>query len=136
MSMKLSHRRQFLRLAAGAVALPAISHIARAQAYPSPPVRIIVSIIASVDELLVQLVGQWLTERLGQPFIVDNQPSAGARIGAEAIVSASPDGHPSDTLPKTRFHSRSRTCCGHQPQPFCNGGQSISSSQDHSRVNR
>src|SRR5258708_22098781 len=57
------------------------------------PVRIIVSIIASVDEMLVQFVSQRLSERLGQPFTIDNQPSAGARIGAEAILNASPDGH-------------------------------------------
>jgi len=90
--MKLP-RRQFLHLVAGAAALPAVPRVAWAQAYPARPVRIIVSIVASVDELLVQLVGQWLSERLGQPFTIDNQPGAGARIGAEAIVNASPDGH-------------------------------------------
>jgi len=86
-------RRRFLHLAAGAVALPTLPRIVRAQLYLSRPVRIIVSVIASVDEMLVQFVSQWLSERLGQPFTIDNQPSAGARIGAEAILDASPDGH-------------------------------------------
>src|SRR5215831_9031821 len=90
--MKLP-RRKFLHLAAGVAALPFAPHVARAQAYPSRPVRIIVSVIASVDEMLVQFVSQWLSEHLGQPFTIDNQPSAGARIGAEAILDASPDGH-------------------------------------------
>jgi tripartite-type tricarboxylate transporter receptor subunit TctC len=89
--MKL-RRRQFLHLTASAV-LPFAPHVARAQAYPSRPVRIIVSVIASVDEMLVQFVSQWLSDRLGQPFTIDNQPSAGARIGAEAIVNAPADGH-------------------------------------------
>jgi len=90
--MKL-RRRKFLHLAVGAAALPAVSRVARAQAYPTRPVRIIVSTIASVDEMLAQFVSQWLSERLGQPFTIDNQPSAGVRIGAEAILDASPDGH-------------------------------------------
>ena len=89
--MKL-RRRKFLHLAVGAAALPAVSRVARAQAYPTRPVRIIVSTIASVDEMLAQFVSQWLSERLGQPFTIDNQPSAGVRIGAEAILDASPDG--------------------------------------------
>jgi tripartite-type tricarboxylate transporter receptor subunit TctC len=86
-------RRQFLHQAAGAAAGSAFSRSAWAQAYPSRPVRIVVSIIANVDEMLVQLVGQRLSERLGQPFSIDNLPSGGGAIGTEAILSASPDGH-------------------------------------------
>jgi tripartite-type tricarboxylate transporter receptor subunit TctC len=92
--MKLPHRRQFLHLAAGAAALPAVSHGARAQFYPSRPVRIIVGFAAggSVD-LFARLMGQWLSERLGQPFIIENRAGAGGNIGTEAVVRAAPDGY-------------------------------------------
>jgi tripartite-type tricarboxylate transporter receptor subunit TctC len=144
--MKLP-RRKVLRLAAGAAVLPAFSSIAKAQAYPSRPVRIIVSIIASVDEFLVQLVSQCLTDRLGEPFIIDNQPSAGARIGVEAIVNASPDGHTLVLViagnliqamhyQKLSFIRDLAPVAGISRNPFVMGGQSIGSSQDHSRVNR
>jgi tripartite-type tricarboxylate transporter receptor subunit TctC len=67
-------RRRFLHLAAGAAALPALPHIARAQAYPSKPVRVIVPFPpAGNNDLIARLIGQWLSERLGQPFIVENQ---------------------------------------------------------------
>jgi tripartite-type tricarboxylate transporter receptor subunit TctC len=91
--MKLS-RRNFLHLAAGAVALPAISRIASAQAYPSRPVRIIVGVAAGgATDTLARLMGQWLSERLGQPFIIENRPGAGNSIGAEAVVRAPADGY-------------------------------------------
>ena len=91
--MKLP-RRKFLHLAAGAVALPAVSRIARAQTYPSRPVRIIVPLAAwRRDDIVARLMGQWLSERLGQPFIVDNRPGAGGNIGTEAVVRAPPDGY-------------------------------------------
>ena len=92
--MKLSHRRQFLHLAAGAAALPAVSRFAWAQAYPTRPVRIVVGFApGGASDILARLMGQWLTERLSQPFIIDNRPGASSNIGTEAVVKASPDGH-------------------------------------------
>jgi len=91
--MKL-RRRAFLRLAAGAAALPAMAHRGRAQAYPSRPVRIIVGFAAGgTGDILCRLIGQWLSERLGQPFIIENRPGAGGNIAAEAVVHSAPDGH-------------------------------------------
>ena len=91
--MKLP-RRQFLHLAVGAAALPALSRIARAPAYPTRPVRIVVPFTAgSLSDILARPIGQWLSERLGQPFIIENRPGAGGNIGTEAVVKAAPDGH-------------------------------------------
>jgi tripartite-type tricarboxylate transporter receptor subunit TctC len=91
--MKLP-RRQLLRLAVGAAALPAVSRIARAQAYPSRPVRIIVGQAAgSGSDTAARLLGQRLSERLGQPFVVENRPGAGGNIATEAVVRASADGY-------------------------------------------
>jgi tripartite-type tricarboxylate transporter receptor subunit TctC len=87
-------RRQFLRLAAGAAALPSISRIARAQAYPARPVRIIVGQTAGGgQDIVARLLGQWLSDRLGQPFIIENRPGGGGNIGAEAAVRAPADGY-------------------------------------------
>jgi tripartite-type tricarboxylate transporter receptor subunit TctC len=92
--MKLPHRRQFLHLAAGAAALPTLSRIARAQAYPTRTVRVIVPGAAgNTTDILARLIGQWLSERLGQPFIIENRPGAGTNIGTEAVVRAPADGH-------------------------------------------
>jgi tripartite-type tricarboxylate transporter receptor subunit TctC len=87
-------RRSFLRLAAGAAALPAVSRIARAQAYPSRPVRIIVPFApAGSTDIVARLLGQWLSERLGQQFIIENRPGASGNIGTEAVVRAPADGY-------------------------------------------
>jgi tripartite-type tricarboxylate transporter receptor subunit TctC len=92
--MNLPHRRRFLRLAAGVAALPAVSQIARAQTYPSRPVRLIVPLApAGGTDILARLMGQWLSERLGQPFVIDNRPGAGGNIGTEAVVRAPADGY-------------------------------------------
>jgi tripartite-type tricarboxylate transporter receptor subunit TctC len=92
-AMKLP-RRNFLHLAAGAAALPALPHIAWAQAYPTRPVRLIVTVAAgSSTDIIARLIGQWLSERLGQPIIVENRPGAGGNIGTEIGVRAPPDGY-------------------------------------------
>ena len=87
-------RRRFLHFAAGAAALPAVSRIARAQAYPSRPVRLIVGFGAgSASDILARLLGEWLSERLSQQFIIENRPGAGSNTATEAVVKAPPDGH-------------------------------------------
>jgi tripartite-type tricarboxylate transporter receptor subunit TctC len=87
-------RRQFLRLAAGAAAFPAVRSVAWAQHYPSRPVRILVGFTAGgPNDILKRLIGQWLSERLGQPFIIENRPGASGNIAAEAVVRAPADGH-------------------------------------------
>ena len=92
-TMKLP-RRRFLHLAAGAAALPAASRIARAQAYPSRPARIVVPFAAGGStDIIARLIGQWLSERLGQQFVIENRPGAGSNIGTEVVVNAPPDGY-------------------------------------------
>jgi tripartite-type tricarboxylate transporter receptor subunit TctC len=92
-AMKLP-RRNFLHLAASAAALPAVSRVARAQTYPSRPVRLIAPFApGGSSDILARLMGQWLSERLGQPFVIDNRPGAASNIGTEAVVRASPDGY-------------------------------------------
>jgi tripartite-type tricarboxylate transporter receptor subunit TctC len=92
--MKLPHRRHFLHLAAGAAALPAVSHVAWAQAYPTRPVRIIVGDAAGgAPDTVARLTGQWLSERLGAPFIIENRPGAGTNIATETVVRAPLDGY-------------------------------------------
>ena len=87
-------RRRFLSFAAGAVASPAVSRLAWAQTYPARPVRVIVGFAAGgPTDITARLIAQWLTERLGQQFIIDNRPGAGSNIGTEAVVRAPPDGY-------------------------------------------
>ena len=87
-------RRRLLHLAAGAAVLPALSGFASAQTYPSRPVRIIVGFAAGgPNDILARLIGQWLSERLGQPFVIENRPGAGSNIATEAVVHATPDGY-------------------------------------------
>jgi tripartite-type tricarboxylate transporter receptor subunit TctC len=91
--VKLS-RRRFLRLPAGAAVLPAVSQIAGAQTYPTRPVRIIVGFSAGGGpDIVARLMGQWLSERLGQAVVIENRPGAGGNIGTEAVVKAPPDGY-------------------------------------------
>jgi tripartite-type tricarboxylate transporter receptor subunit TctC len=91
--MKLP-RRKFLHLAAGAAALPAVSRLAWAQAYPTRPVRIIVGFSAgSASDIAARLMGQWLSERLDQPFIIENRVGAGGNVGIEVVVRSAPDGY-------------------------------------------
>jgi tripartite-type tricarboxylate transporter receptor subunit TctC len=91
--MKLP-RRRFLHLAAGSAALPAVSRIARAQTYPSRPVRLVVGYAAGGSgDIAARLIGQCLSERLGQQFVIENRPGAASNIGTETVVNAPPDGY-------------------------------------------
>ena len=87
-------RRRLLQLAVGAAALPTVSRIARAQAYPTRPVRIIVGFApGGASDIITRLMGQWLSERLGQPFVIENRPGGGTNIATEAVVRAPADGY-------------------------------------------
>ena len=87
--MKLPHRRQVLHLAAGAAALPVVSRIAQAQGYPSRPVRMIVGYPpGGTADVVARLISQQLSERLGQPFVVENRPGAGTNIATETVVKS------------------------------------------------
>ena len=132
--MKLP-RRQFLHLAAGAAALPAVSRIAWAQAYPSQPVRIIVGLPAgTATDILARLVGQSLSERLGKQFIVENRPGAAGNIATEVVMRASPDGYAAPSQfgecgecvalrePKFQFHPRHHAGRVHRPHALRHGG--------------
>jgi tripartite-type tricarboxylate transporter receptor subunit TctC len=92
-NLKFPHRRQFLHLAAGATALSTSSRTARAQTYPTRPVRLMVGVApGSVPDIIARLIGQWL-QHLGQPFVIENRPGAGSNIATEAVVRAPADGH-------------------------------------------
>ena len=147
--MKLP-RRQFLHLAAGAAALPAVSRIAWAQAYPSRPVRIIVGFAAGgAADIVARLMGQWLSERLGQQFVIENRPGAGGNIGTEAVVRAPADGYtlllvsPANAINATLYDKLNfnfirdiAPVAGIIRVPQRHGGESIGSGQDGSRVHR
>jgi len=109
-------RRRFLQLAAGAAALPAVSRLAKAQTYPMRPVRWIVPMAAgNPPDIVARSMAQWLSERLGQPFVIENRPGAGGTIGAEAVVRAPADGHtllamaPSSAINAILFSKRYET---------------------------
>jgi len=89
-----THRRRILQLAAGALALPALSRSAWAQSYPSRPVRIVVGFAAGGSaDIVARIIAQWLTERLGQPFTVEDRPGAGSNLATEGVASSPPDGY-------------------------------------------
>jgi tripartite tricarboxylate transporter family receptor len=147
--MKLP-RRNFLHLAAGSAALPAASRIARAQAYPARPVRIVVGFApAGLNDINARLIGQWLSERLDQQFIVENRSGAGGNIGTEAVVRSPADGYTlllagsNDAINATlyerlnfNFISRHRARRRYRPRTECHGSKSFGSRQDGSRIHR
>src|SRR5262249_2794415 len=93
--MKLPHRRQFLHLAVGVAALPISSRISRAQSYPTRPVRVIVGFApGGTTDITARLIGQWLSERLGQQFVIENRTGAAPNIATQAVVRAPADGYP------------------------------------------
>jgi len=148
-SMKLP-RRQFLHLAAGAAALPAVARTARAQAYPTRPVRIIVGFPpGQTGDISARLLGQWLSDRLGQPFVIENRPGASSSIATELVVHAPPDGYTllwvvtsnynqRDTQNQSslQFHPRHRTGCEHHPLYPRRGSEPLGSSQNRPRTYR
>ena len=147
--MKLS-RRRCLDLVAGVAALPALSRMARAQNYPSRPVRIIVTVAAGGGaDITARLIAQWLSERLGQQFIVENRSGGSGNIGTEAVVRAPADGYTllliavanavNVTLFETsslQFHQRHRSRVGRHPRGQCRVRSSIGSGQDDPRADR
>src|SRR5260370_42368562 len=87
-------RRRLLHLVAGAAALPTMSRVARAQTYPTRPVRLLVGFAAgSTSDIFARLIGHWLSQRLGQPFVIENRPGAGSNVATAAVVNAPPDGY-------------------------------------------
>ena len=143
-------RRQFLRLIAGGAALSASSRATSAQTYPSRPVRWVVGFApGGGNDIVARLMGQWLSERTGQPFIIENRPGGGTNIATEAVVNAPPDGYTLllAGLPNAsnaiavrqaqfQFHPRHHAGRGHHAHPQCHRGQSIRSGQDRPRVHR
>jgi tripartite-type tricarboxylate transporter receptor subunit TctC len=92
--MKLPHRRQFLHLAAGAAVLPAVSRTARAQAYPSQPIRLIIGYApGGSTDITARVIAQWLSERLGQQVIVESKPGGGTNIAVQSVVNSPADGY-------------------------------------------
>ena len=147
--MKLP-RRKFLHLAASAATLPAVLRIARAQAYPTRPVRIVIGFPAgSATDIVARLIAQSLSERLGQQFIVDNRPGAGSNIAAEVVVRAEPDGYTLLALTVTNAVNATlyeglnfdivrdiAPIVSHLPVTQRHGGKSVGSRQNASRVHR
>src|SRR5262245_15598439 len=116
-------RRQFLHLAAAAVALPAVSRIAGAESYPARPVHIVVGFPpGQAADISARLLGQWLSERLGQSFVIDNRPGAASTIATEQVVHAPPDGY-------TLLFVVASNYIKHHPLAPRRGGESIGSRQ-------
>ena len=122
--MKLP-RRNFLHLAAAAAALPVVPRIAFAQAYPTRPVRVIVPFApAGTTDIAARLMGQWLSEHLGQQFVIENRPGASTTIGTEAVVRAPADGYTlllataasASSRPRTSARIRALACDPHDSQ--------------------
>ncbi len=146
-AMKLP-RRNFLHLAVGAAALPAVPRIARAQAYPTKPVRLIVGFApGGATDIAARLMGQWLSEQFGQQFVIENRTGASTNIATEAAVRAPADGYTLSTpncverdqrhalrQAPLQLHPRHHAGCGHHPLPPRHAGQSIVSSEDRRRV--
>jgi tripartite-type tricarboxylate transporter receptor subunit TctC len=131
--MKLP-RRQFLHLAAGAAAFPGVSRLAWAQTYPARPVRIIVGFPAgNASDIIVRLMAQSLSERLGQQFVVENRPGAGGTLLMEVVTANAVNAMFYANL---NYNTRHRAGREHCPWPFCHGDKSIGSSQDPLRVHR
>ena len=143
-------RRRFLHLAAGAAVLPAASRIARAQPYPSRPVKIIVGQAAgSASDLVARVIAQFLSEKLGQQFLVEVRPGAAGNIATEAVTHMPPDGYTlllvnSQNAIQRRAlrEAQLRLCPRHhagregRERSAGHGGPPLCASQDHSRVNR
>lgn len=92
--MKRFRRRHFLRIASGALAAPIALRVAHAQAYPTRPVRLVVGTVpGATPDIIARMIGQWLSDRLGQPFVIENRAGAGGNFAAEAVVRAAPDGY-------------------------------------------
>jgi tripartite-type tricarboxylate transporter receptor subunit TctC len=131
--MKLP-RRQFLHLATGAAALPAVSRIAMAQTYPARPVRIIVGFAASGgNDILARLMGQWLSGRLDQQFVIENRPGAAANIATEVVVRAASDGYtlllvgPPNAINATLYDKLSLTLANSEQAHWPRGMRNIGS---------
>jgi hypothetical protein len=138
--MKLPHRRQFLHLAAGAAAVPAVSRFAFAQAYPTRPVRCIVGYApGGGTDIFVRLVGQSLPARLGQPFVIENRAGASSNIATEAVIRAPADGYTllgtdaAAAINAALFDSLNFNFIRDMAPP-CGGGAPIRSRQNHSGV--
>jgi tripartite-type tricarboxylate transporter receptor subunit TctC len=143
--MKLP-RRQFLHLAAGAAALPSLSRVARAQAYPTRPVRMIVGFPpGGFNDTTARLIDAWLSEHLGQQFVTENRPGASANLATEAVVRAAPDGYTLLTVSDANAYNATLydnlkfnfiRDGEHRPRPVCHGGRSIVRGQNRARVRR
>ena len=143
-------RRRFLHLAAGAAALPAVSGGAWSQTYPSRPVRFIVGFPAgNAPDIIARLVGQMLSERLGQQFVIENRPGAASNIATEVALAAPADGYTIQmivltnvfnatlyTQPQIQFHARHRAGRRHRQCALSDRGQSVVAGQNHPGVHR